>query len=266
MKLTNRYLYLPKTKIVRELDRYDSVTTLLLIPSLISILGIIFILIFILFGDIQLSAISISILMILIIMAIFSFGTMQKMFRKIKLLTEAMLVKDIGIYVPTRYQRKKFSIKTKYIPFEGIKTVYPNGELWAASITAQNGMSTIISKQLLPNLNEFEEKWRDKILFIKDRCYLWFNKGRREHEFLIVNRIQLMEDRAHIDLVEGSKDLLFREISNIEIIPWKGKLTGAIVTHYSGVSIGYVTFKGIDLIDMKTKWKKYWKTSRKRKP
>lgn len=266
--LTDRYgyQYLSPAEIERVLTRFDRRWTVLLPTVTISFTALVMdVLLYLppaLGRDHSELILPITVFALSLPVFILSIVLMRRVKRRTQPLVNAMFAKDMGIYVDGRGRRKKFGIKKGYLPFEMIKSVYLNGDIGASTVMARSGVATTITSFHLPDMDEFEERWGDRIEFIRDRCYLWFDKGKKEGEFTIVNRILFSPQGALLYVVGGTEEVPFPEVQDMYAIPWSSKPNGLIVTFYSKPNRGFMTFEGGDLFDWKMKWKEYWKRHR----
>lgn len=183
-------------------------------------------------------------------------GLIGSMHRRIGLLSEAMLEKDIGLYVSIGEHRRKLRINKKYLPFDRIDRLYLNGDTFSATVVSKDGVAVALSKIDLPSLESFEEKWGDRIDFIKDKYYLWYRKGSHEGEFILLDRVETAKVLASLHIGSVVKDLYFHDTKSIEIVPGS-KATGVVVKSQSGTCHRFVSMDAKELKKMKKAFQRF---------
>jgi hypothetical protein len=266
LKDDHGYRYHSTADLEKELDCYDRRSKILVVAFVLSatalVVDLVYYLPWVARGGASESIPAIILFALLLATSGISVILLRSEGRKIKPLADAMLTRDLGIYIADKLQRKKFGVKKKYLPFEMIRLIYLNGELGFATVVKKSGEATTLAKRTLPDLVAFEKKWGDRIRFFKNKCYLWYHK-KNEGVFTIVKRIDFSIDRAYLHCADETMEIPFHEVHDIYAIPWKGSPIGAIITFHSKPNRGFVTFKGGDLFKLESRWKKYKKETRR---
>jgi len=185
-------------------------------------------------------------------------------FKNLKLIIRAMINFEIGIYIPTGYQRKKFELNGMVLPFERIKKIYFNGDMKMWTVLADNKKATTISCSFLPDKDLFISKYHHQIDFVTDQCYFWWGKGTGEGVFNIIYDVYMDENGVRLVFEKESRYLQWRDITKIWIISWSSMDTGATFYLNDGKKlriIGLASYKKNRLI---SKINKNWKQARKR--
>lgn len=202
-----------------------------------------------------------SIILVMLFPFLIRVPQLSSVFGEMKSLGDAMLAMDMGVYVTASSHRKRLHIRSKYLPFNEIKTIYSNRTSAMVGIRAKNGATIRNPRRFMPDIGQIKKRWGDRIQFIEDRCWVRHGLGSKVGEFIIVDQVDITADRAILQTSQGEMEEPFFGITAIQLSETTLDEAYLVIERKGAPKRRFIAFNGTEFRKIKKTWTRFrWKT------